>query len=295
MISTATALELLGPTFKYTTRIMGAEPDATGTITGDVFLLGTWDPTLAASDMDELAEALAKRGVKQITGDILVGSDPTRDGIYRGMVPIEIKAGEPGQPPTATTPANFDLDHRRSHGEDRQEGAQAPEAHVQDRGHHRRRQEAHQAHDRRHDRQGRRDDLPALHARAHGRRRSLAARRAARPRHRVSGDTRVMELGDFIGDSVETHSACRSSSRATIARAPGDRPQGQQVEHQLARRPRDHDGGRAARSARRRRWRSRSTRCTSGCSATRSSARTTSRSTPARASRTARASRRRSS
>ena len=109
MISTATALELLGPTFKYTTRIMGAEPDATGKIAGDVFLLGTWDPTLAASDMDDLAEGLAKRGVKQITGDILVGSDPTRDGIYRGMVPIEIKAGEPGQPPTATTPANFNL------------------------------------------------------------------------------------------------------------------------------------------------------------------------------------------
>jgi D-alanyl-D-alanine carboxypeptidase/D-alanyl-D-alanine-endopeptidase (penicillin-binding protein 4) len=109
MISTATALELLGPSFKYTTRVMGFEPDATGKIAGDVFLLGTWDPTLAASDMDELADAIAKRGVKQITGDILVGSDPTRDGIYRGMVPIEIKAGEPGQPPTATTPANFNL------------------------------------------------------------------------------------------------------------------------------------------------------------------------------------------
>jgi D-alanyl-D-alanine carboxypeptidase/D-alanyl-D-alanine-endopeptidase (penicillin-binding protein 4) len=109
MISTATALELLGPTFKYSTRVMGSEPDATGKIAGDVFLLGTWDPTLAMSDMDELADALAKRGVKQITGDILVGSDPTRDGIYRGMVPIEIKAGEPGQPPTATTPANFNL------------------------------------------------------------------------------------------------------------------------------------------------------------------------------------------
>jgi serine-type D-Ala-D-Ala carboxypeptidase/endopeptidase (penicillin-binding protein 4) len=109
MVSTATALELLGPSFKYTTRLLGAEPDSQGVLRGSVYLLGTWDPTLSAADMDSIAEQLVARGVKQLDGDILVGSDPTRDGIYRAMVPIEIKAGEPGEPPTATTPAGFDL------------------------------------------------------------------------------------------------------------------------------------------------------------------------------------------
>ncbi len=109
MISTATALELLGPTFKYTTRLLGPQPDASGTIKGDVFLLGTWDPTLSIADMDGLAAQVAARGVKTLQGDVLVGSDPTRDGIYRAMVPVEIRAGEPGQPPTAATPAGFDL------------------------------------------------------------------------------------------------------------------------------------------------------------------------------------------
>jgi D-alanyl-D-alanine carboxypeptidase/D-alanyl-D-alanine-endopeptidase (penicillin-binding protein 4) len=205
MISTATALELLGPSFKYTTRVMGSEPDATGKIAGDVFLLGTWDPTLAASDMDELAEAIAKRGVKQITGDILVGSDPTRDGIYRGMVPIEIKAGDPGQPPTATTPANFNLitvevtaktDKKKRK---RQKLTYKTESITVD---------------------GKKrikltiggtmskgsSKLYSLYTRD---RTAVAAHslRAALISHGVSvgGDMRVMELGDFIGESVKTH------------------------------------------------------------------------------------------
>ncbi|HEX5063633.1 MAG TPA: D-alanyl-D-alanine carboxypeptidase [Kofleriaceae bacterium] len=109
MVSTATALELLGPTFRYTTRVLGPEPDAAGVVHGNLYLLGTWDPTLAAGDIDDLAQKLTARGVKQLDGNVLSGSDPTRDGIFRAVVPIAITAGEPGQPPTATTPAGFDL------------------------------------------------------------------------------------------------------------------------------------------------------------------------------------------
>ncbi len=109
MISTAAALELLGPTFRYSTRVLGREPDGAGTIAGDMYLLGTWDPTLAGKHMDDLAKQIAARGVKQIKGDVLVSSDPTRDGIYRAMVPIEIVAGDPGKPPVVNTPMNFDL------------------------------------------------------------------------------------------------------------------------------------------------------------------------------------------
>ena len=58
MVSTAAALELLGPTFRYTTRLLGAEPDKTGTIRGDIYLLGTWDPTLSAADMNGMADQL---------------------------------------------------------------------------------------------------------------------------------------------------------------------------------------------------------------------------------------------
>ena len=109
MISTATALELLGPQFRYPTRLLGPEPDASGAIRGNVYLLGSWDPTLAAADLDVIAQQLAVRGVRRLDGDVVVGSDPTRDGIYRAIIPIEVKAGAPGAAPIVTPPAGFDL------------------------------------------------------------------------------------------------------------------------------------------------------------------------------------------
>jgi D-alanyl-D-alanine carboxypeptidase/D-alanyl-D-alanine-endopeptidase (penicillin-binding protein 4) len=109
MISTATALELLGPTFRYTTRLLGPDPDAHGVVHGNVYLLGSYDPTLALSDLDDIAKQAVARGVKQLDGDVVVGSDPTRDGIYRAIVPLTVKAGAPGEAPTVTPPPGFDL------------------------------------------------------------------------------------------------------------------------------------------------------------------------------------------
>lgn len=109
MISTATALELLGADYRYPTRLLGAAPDAGGMVHGDVYLLGSYDPTLTTAELDDIAAAVAARGVTRIDGGIVVGADPTRDGVYRAIVPIEVRAGEPGQPPVATAPAGMDL------------------------------------------------------------------------------------------------------------------------------------------------------------------------------------------
>jgi D-alanyl-D-alanine carboxypeptidase/D-alanyl-D-alanine-endopeptidase (penicillin-binding protein 4) len=108
MISTATALELLGPDFKYPTRLFGAPPDG-GVVHGDVYLLGSYDPTLTIGDLDQLAVQVAAHGVTRIDGDIVVGSDPTRDGVYRAVIPIDVRAGEPGAPVTAWAPTGMDL------------------------------------------------------------------------------------------------------------------------------------------------------------------------------------------
>jgi D-alanyl-D-alanine carboxypeptidase/D-alanyl-D-alanine-endopeptidase (penicillin-binding protein 4) len=108
LISTATAIELLGPSFRYQTRLLGPAPH-NGVIKGDVYLLGSYDPTLTIPDLDTIARALSARGITQIDGNIVVGTDPTRDGIYRAIIPIEITAGEPGQPPTVSPPLGFDL------------------------------------------------------------------------------------------------------------------------------------------------------------------------------------------
>ena len=103
MISTATALELLGPTFRYPTRLLGAAPD-NGVVHGDVYLLGSYDPTLTSADLVEIAQDVSDRGITTIEGSVVIGTDPTRDGIYRAVIPIEITAGEPGTAPTAAIP-----------------------------------------------------------------------------------------------------------------------------------------------------------------------------------------------
>jgi len=108
MISTATSLELLGSTFRYPTRVLGPTP-VNGVVTGDVYLLGSYDPTLAFGDFDDLAGTLAARGITQIQGNLISGADPTRDGLYRASIPIEIAAGDPGAAATVTLPPNFDL------------------------------------------------------------------------------------------------------------------------------------------------------------------------------------------
>jgi len=108
LISTATALELLGPEFRYPTRILGAEPVG-GVVKGDVYLLGSYDPTLSISDFEDIAMTMAMRGITSVEGSIVVGADPTRDGVYRAIIPVGITAGEPGMAPTVTLPPNLDL------------------------------------------------------------------------------------------------------------------------------------------------------------------------------------------
>jgi D-alanyl-D-alanine carboxypeptidase/D-alanyl-D-alanine-endopeptidase (penicillin-binding protein 4) len=108
LISTATALELLGPEFRYPTRILGPEPVG-GVVKGDVYLLGSYDPTLSISDFEDIAMTMAMRGITSIEGNIVVGADPTRDGVYRAIIPVGITAGEAGKAPTITLPPNFDL------------------------------------------------------------------------------------------------------------------------------------------------------------------------------------------
>jgi D-alanyl-D-alanine carboxypeptidase/D-alanyl-D-alanine-endopeptidase (penicillin-binding protein 4) len=92
LVSTALALERLGPDYRMATRVLAAGPvDEEGRVRGDVRLVGGGDPTLSgravpyakdAKDGDplgplaDLAAQVAARGVKRIDGDIV--GDATR-------------------------------------------------------------------------------------------------------------------------------------------------------------------------------------------------------------------------
>ena len=85
----ATAMEKLGPDYKFVTRVFaGAMPDASGTIKGDLRILGGGDISISTAffgtsprdpetyykGIDRLVDAIAAAGVKRVEGD-LVGDE----------------------------------------------------------------------------------------------------------------------------------------------------------------------------------------------------------------------------
>jgi len=91
LFTTAAAMALLGPNTTFKTTVTGEFDSATGTVTGDLTLVGGGDanldsgdlpyvhrsgprPPLAFHDLEELADQLTAKGVRRVTGDI-VGDD----------------------------------------------------------------------------------------------------------------------------------------------------------------------------------------------------------------------------
>lgn len=107
LLSTAAAIELLGADFRYQTRVLGAVPHR-NVVRGDLYLLGSFDPTLGTAAMKELAAELAAAGVMRIDGDVVVGPSPTRDAVYRALLPLEITAGAEGEPPIVRAPVGYE-------------------------------------------------------------------------------------------------------------------------------------------------------------------------------------------
>ncbi|HYJ45384.1 MAG TPA: D-alanyl-D-alanine carboxypeptidase/D-alanyl-D-alanine-endopeptidase [Pyrinomonadaceae bacterium] len=92
--TTAVALDLLGPDYRWRTSVYAeAEPDRTGTISGDLTLYGRGAPDLSSSPekgeskstLEQLADKLYERGVRRVSGSIVgdetyFRGDPLGDG-----------------------------------------------------------------------------------------------------------------------------------------------------------------------------------------------------------------------
>ncbi len=65
------ALERLGTTFHFRTRVLATGPVVAGVVQGDIVLAGSGDPTLQTDALGDLAATLAARGVKGVTGRFL--------------------------------------------------------------------------------------------------------------------------------------------------------------------------------------------------------------------------------
>jgi serine-type D-Ala-D-Ala carboxypeptidase/endopeptidase (penicillin-binding protein 4) len=69
-LTTATALEILGPDFRFTTELKSTSPLKDGVIQGDLIIIGGGDPMLKLDDLKAWAADLKQRGLTRITGGI---------------------------------------------------------------------------------------------------------------------------------------------------------------------------------------------------------------------------------
>lgn len=87
LLTGATALVLLGPEHRFTTRLLGGAVSADGTLEGDLVVVGTGDPTVsdtlnagdAMQPLRALADSLAARGVRRVGGRLVRGGDAFPD------------------------------------------------------------------------------------------------------------------------------------------------------------------------------------------------------------------------
>ncbi len=107
LVSTATVLDLLGPSWRYTTRLFGPALDGGGVARGHVYLRGNADPTFATANLEELAKAAAGSGLKRVEGDVVLSEHLLRDTLSSPRIAITVKAGGPNQPPTVTFEPNI--------------------------------------------------------------------------------------------------------------------------------------------------------------------------------------------
>ncbi|MGB8814893.1 MAG: D-alanyl-D-alanine carboxypeptidase/D-alanyl-D-alanine-endopeptidase [Paracoccaceae bacterium] len=78
-ITTLYALETLGSSYRFATKLVATGPVVGGIVQGDLVLVGSGDPTLDTDMLGDLAQALAARGVRGVTGQFLV---------YAGALPL---------------------------------------------------------------------------------------------------------------------------------------------------------------------------------------------------------------
>ena len=104
------ALEALGPTHAFVTRVMATAPLVEGRIEGDLLLVGGGDPLLGTDGLAELATALKAAGVREVTGRFLV-----HDGALPRIVTID--TGQPDHLGYNPAVSGLNLNFNRVHFE----------------------------------------------------------------------------------------------------------------------------------------------------------------------------------
>jgi len=71
LVTTFAALQGLGPAYRWSTDVYVERPPEAGIVEGDLWLRGYGDPYMVAEEYWKLADALRKRGIRHIEGDLV--------------------------------------------------------------------------------------------------------------------------------------------------------------------------------------------------------------------------------
>ncbi|MFN7564714.1 MAG: D-alanyl-D-alanine carboxypeptidase/D-alanyl-D-alanine-endopeptidase [Prosthecobacter sp.] len=82
-ITTATALEILSPDFRFVTELRAVSPMQNGLLEGDLVLVGGGDPMLDLATLEQIAAKLHASGLRRITGGIRIDASFFKGSLYR--------------------------------------------------------------------------------------------------------------------------------------------------------------------------------------------------------------------
>ncbi|MBE8598378.1 D-alanyl-D-alanine carboxypeptidase/D-alanyl-D-alanine endopeptidase [Pseudomonas cyclaminis] len=71
LLTTAAAMDVLGPQYRFATQLLSNGPQQGERLTGNLYLRGLGDPTTQFADYQALAAQLARQGVRQVQGDLV--------------------------------------------------------------------------------------------------------------------------------------------------------------------------------------------------------------------------------
>jgi serine-type D-Ala-D-Ala carboxypeptidase/endopeptidase (penicillin-binding protein 4) len=72
LIVAATALDALGPAYRYDTLFAGSDGIDDGTLDGNLWLIGSGDPSLASADLRNGVGVLVRSGLRRVNGGLIV-------------------------------------------------------------------------------------------------------------------------------------------------------------------------------------------------------------------------------
>lgn len=105
------ALDTLGPTHRFETRLLAEGRIDAGTLHGNLHLVGSGDPALKTRDLASMADALARQGIARIAGDFTFNTD----ALPHSAVIEKTQPAHHGYNP-AISGLNVDLNVWRSNG-----------------------------------------------------------------------------------------------------------------------------------------------------------------------------------